>query len=263
MEKLKIAITLAGYDDASRERIQNALDEPAMHELCTPIVKEEEAALRELGEGTIDAVVLAQTEPARCPADALEVIVTDKTNIILLDKEPKAEDIVKLRDILERDFDLRSPRLAIVMESPMQNPELTSQVTTEQGINTYGPYTLEQLMAEDKAYHFDGIITTDKNLARRIITELAEEAPVRFFAGRDTIVTAIYQPVLKNEEEGLADVSWLTHPFFVATDVIRNRAFYDEARQNILPKLFRDKRDERKKDEAPQANDNDNTEKAS
>ena len=263
MEKLKIAITLAGYDDASRERIQNALDEPAMHELCTPIVKEEEAALRELGEGTIDAVVLAQTEPAKCPADALEVIVTDKTNIILLDKEPKAEDIVKLRDILERDFDLRSPRLAIVMESPMQNPELTSQVTTEQGINTYGPYTLEQLMAEDKAYHFDGIITTDKNLARRIITELAEEVPVRFFAGRDTIMTAIYQPVLKNEEEGLADVSWLTHPFFVATDVIRNRAFYDEARQNILPKLFRDKRDERKKDEAPQANDNDNTEKAS
>ena len=260
MEKLKIAITLAGYDDTSRERIQNALDEPAMHELCTPVVMDEKEALRKLEESTIDAVVLAQKELATCPADALEVIVTDKTNIILLAKEPEAEDIVKLRDILERDFDFRSPRLAIAVEQPMQNPELASQVTNEQGINTYGPYTLEQLLAEDKARHFDGIVTTDKALAQRIITATTEEAPVRFFAGRDTIVTAIYKPVQMDEEDGLADVSWLTHPFFVATDVIRNRAFYDEARQNPLPKLFRDKRDDRKKDEAPQAN-SDNDEK--
>ena len=124
----------------------------------------------------------------------------------------------------------------------------------------YKPQVLA-LMRQDVA---DGIITADKTLAQRIVAELAEEAPVRYFAGRDQIVTAVYQPAEKNEaEEGLTDVSWLTHPFFVATDVLRNRVFYDEARQNPLPKLFRDKRDERKRDEAPQANANiDNTEQA-
>ena len=61
-------------------------------------------------------------------------------------------------------------------------------------------------------------------------------------------------------EEGLADVSKLTKPIYTAIDIVRNRAFYDEARQNPLPKLFRDKRDDRKKDDAPQAN-SDNDEK--
>ena len=61
----------------------------------------------------------------------------------------------------------------------------------------------------------------------------------------------------------LPDVSALTKPIYTAIDIVRNRAFYDEARQNPLPKLFRDKREDRKKDDAPQAINNDNTEKAS
>ena len=145
----------------------------------------------------------------------------------------------------------------------MQVPDLSSQVTTEQGINTYGPYTVEQIMAEDTILHFDGIIVADKNLASTLVKELEEEAPVRFFAGRETVVTAIWQPVTKEEEEGLADVSWLTHPFFVAVDVIRNREFFDEARLNPLPKLYRDKREDRRKDEDKQANENENAEKES
>lgn len=262
MEKHKIAITLAGSDDSTRELIQNALSEPAMLELCSPVVMDKEAAFHELERGKVDALVLASSvEPIR---NAFEIIVTDKTNIMPLAKEPTGEDIIKFRDVLERDFGLQLPRIAIVQETSMQNPELASQITEEEGINTYGPYTVEQIMAEDKALHFDGIITADKTLGQRIVAELAEEAPVRYFAGRDQIVTAVYQPAEKNEaEEGLTDVSWLTHPFFVATDVLRNRVFYDEARQNPLPKLFRDKRDERKRDEAPQANANiDNTEQA-
>ena len=146
----------------------------------------------------------------------------------------------------------------------MQNPDLATQVTTEQGINTYGPYTVEQITAEDTAWHFDGIITTDKVLAQRIVTDLLAKAPVRYFAGREAVATAIYQPVQTNEDEGVADVSWLTHPFFTAIDIIRNRAFYDEARQDVLPKLFRDKREDRKKDELSQINtNNDNSEEAS
>ena len=262
MEKLKIAITQIGTDDINNNLIRQVCCDPVMLELCTPVELDEETAYRELYDAKVDALVHA-TE-AKCPSDAFEIIVTDKTNIAVLDKEPTAEDIIRLRNILERDFDLQIPRIAIVQENIMQNPDLATQVTTEQGINTYGPYTVEQITAEDTAWHFDGIITTDKVLAQRIVTDLLAKAPVRYFAGREAVVTAIYQPVQTNEDEGVADVSWLTHPFFTAIDIIRNRAFYDEARQDVLPKLFRDKREDRKKDELSQINtNNDNSEKAS
>ena len=46
--------------------------------------------------------------------------------------------------------------------------------------------------------------------------------------------------------------------------VLRNRATYDEARQNPLPKLFRDKRDDRRREAQAQANtNNENNEKPS
>lgn len=247
MEKLKIAIIKTGNSGNGDDLLRSVYEDPALLELCTPVVLEKKAALRDLDEGKVAAVVLASTEPAECPAGAFEVIATDKTNIMPLAKEPTAEDIVKFRDMLERDFDLRSPRIAIVHETAMQNPDLASQVTEEQGINTYGPYTVEQLFAEDMASHFDGIITADKALAQHILAKLPLEASVRFFAGREAVVTAVCQPAQTNEaEEGMADVSWLTHPIYIAIDVIRNRASYDEARQNPLPKLYRDKREDRR-----------------
>ena len=109
--------------------------------------------------------------------------------------------------------------------------------------------------------HFDGIIVPE-GITLPII--LSGNALARFFAGMETVITASYNTTQKEEtEEGVADVSALTKPIYTAIDIVRNRAFYDEARQNPLPKLFRDKREDRKKDDAPQAINNDNTEKAS
>lgn len=253
MERLKIAISQIGKNETTDNLVRQICDNPAMLELCTPTVYEkEEAALRDLEEGKMDALVYVPTaEPKKCPNDATEIVATDKTIFMPLTKEPTAEDIARFRNILERDFDFRSPRVAIVQEASVQNPDLASQVTAEQGTNTYGPYTTEQFLAEDRACHFDGIVTAEGDAAvERIIKELLLEAPVRYFAGRVSVVTAVYQPVsINNTEEGLADVSALTRPFYVATDIIRNRVFYDEARQNPLPKLFRDRREDREKGE--------------
>ena len=263
MEKLKIAITQFDSEATNNNLIRQICEDPAMLELCIPVFYDEETAYRELDEEEVDALVLfSSAELTKQPVNSTEIVVTDKTRFMPLTTEPTAEDIVKLRDILERDFDLQLPRIAIVQENNMQNPDLASQVTTEQGINTYGPYTIEQIMAEDAVCHFDGIIT-DKNSMQRIITEISEDAPARFFAGWESVITAVYQPVQREEEvDGLTDVSALTKPIYTAIDIVRNRAFYDEARQDVLPKLFRDKREDRKRDETPQANNNDNTEKA-
>lgn len=259
MDKLKIAVTQSNTSDAAGELISSILGDTALLELCSPILYDAgkaEAALRDVGEGKADALVhISPTDPAH-PADAIEIIATDKIYFMPIAKEPTAEDVVNLRNILERDFDIRSPRIAIVQETSLQNPDLANQVTAEQGINTYGPYTVAQILEGNKLSHFDGIIAANgKATVQNIVAELSLEAPVRYFAGKETVVTAVCKPSRTgNPEEGLADVSAWTHPFYTAFDVIRNRAHYDEARQNPLQKLFRDKRDDKKKDDTSQAN---------
>lgn len=269
MEKLKIAIIRNGLDATNDDLFCSICEDPVMSELCIPFVYDsgdQETAFRNLDEGNVKALVLTSNiEPTKRPAGSVEIVVTEKTNFMLITKEPTAEDIVKFRDILERDFNLSSPRIAIIQESPMQYPDLASQITTEQGINTYGPYTTEKIQAEEAVCHFDGVIVADgEHLLQRLITDSPQEAPVRYFAGTKSVITTVFRPVHIDEAgDGLADVSRLTHPIYTAIDIIRNRAFYDEARQNILPKLFRDKHEERKQNEAPQANtNNDNTEQA-
>lgn len=267
MEKLKIAITGFGPDATNNDLLRSICDNLVMSEICTPILYDsarQAAILRDLDDGNIDALVY--TDPLKRPTESIEILVTEKTNFMLLTKELTAEVVVKFRDILERDFDLRSPRIAIVQEGNMQNPDFASQVTAEQGINTYGPYNVEQIMTEGAVCHFDGIIVKDgEHLMQRLITEPSQEVPVRYFADMKSVITAVYHPVhIDDAGDGLADISELTHPIFTAIDIVRNRTFYDEARQNILPKLFRDKREERKQAETPQADiNNDNTEKTS
>jgi len=249
MDKLKIAVSLIGNDNASEDFLRKLREDPAMVELCS---------LCSPKDDTADAQVLVPaTEPIKCPADAVEVIMSDKANIMPLPQEPTAEDIIRLRDILERDFDLRSPRIAIVRDSSMQNPDLASQVTTEQGINTYGPYTMAQFLGGNAACHFDCVITTDgETTTRRIMTELAIEVPVRVFAGKESVTTAACQPVCINDmEDGLGDVSAWTNPIYIAIDIVRNRASYDEARQNPLPKLYHDKREDRRREYSQQTNE--------
>jgi 4-hydroxythreonine-4-phosphate dehydrogenase len=146
----------------------------------------------------------------------------------------------------------------------MQNSELANQVTAEHNINTYGPYTIDQIMAEDTAWHFDAVITTSSSSTQHITEILSQEIPVRYFASKKAVVTAAYQSVQIDTEGKTTNISWLTHPIYAAIDVIRNRAFYDKARRNPLQKLFRDKRDDRKKEDTTQENaNNDKTERAS
>ena len=265
MEKLNIALVAADGNTPDESLQQTLQADPTLLDLCSPVFLDEESALSSLQEGKVSAMtLLAKATPQKPLPGCIEVVATDKTCFMPLPKEPLADDIDALRTILERDFDMQSPRIAIVWSTAMQNPSLASQVTEERGINTYGPFTADQFLDADAASHYDGI-AADTASMQHLLGEIVQGAPVRYFAGTPLIVTAPYEPYQKQEgEDGLADLSPLMHPIFLATDIVRNRQRYDDARRNPLPKLFRDKREERRKEEARQANNNtDNTEKAS
>jgi len=251
MKKPKIAIVPTGTDATSNELVRQIFEDPMVLELCTPVIYSPGQAPK--NADAADATILyPTTERPECPADATEVVLTEDKCILPLAGEPTAEDIVKLRDILNRDLNILSPRIAIVQKTEMQNPDLANSVTAEHGINTYGPYTVEQMKATDMASHFDGIVCVGPDtMVQRVITVLSPEATARFFAGREAVVTTAWQSVRIDEEEGLADVSALTHPVYLAIDIIHNRATYDEARQNPLQKLYRDKREDKERGEKP------------
>ena len=78
MEKLKIAITQGNYDAATQELSGKIIEDPAMLELCTPVVYkagQEEAALRDLDAGKVDALVLAPTDGHYCATALLPLEV--------------------------------------------------------------------------------------------------------------------------------------------------------------------------------------------
>lgn len=231
-------------------------------------LQQEEASLAaatiDLNEGRVDALVLTPTaKPMKCPAGATEILLTEKAHIMPLSVEPKADDVIRLHGILERDFDLPSPRIAIVAETPLQDSGLADKVTAEHGIITYGPYTAEQILYNDTANHFDGIIAfgTDKFM-QQLQNGLSQETSVRYFAGRQSVITAVALPAPMNQaDKGLAKITELTQPIYTAIDIVRNRMAFDEARKDTLPKLFRDKRDERKQADQNRANTNTNTDR--
>lgn len=208
-----------------------------------------QAALDDCQREAVDAVVLAPaTEQPACPPDATELILAGSVAIMSQDDAPTAEIVEAFRNILDRDFDIPTPRIAIVQDSRFLETDFAERVTEEKGINTYGPYTSDQFVEGELKFHFDGIIVIgDPSLSLHLAKQMTPEALVRYLAGRDMVVTGVCEPAdMHHSGKGVADCTLLTAPVFAAIDIVRRRAFYDEARENPLPKLYRDKREDRR-----------------
>ena len=102
-------------------------------------------------------------------------------------------------------------------------------------MHVYGPYAIKEFFEEEKYMYYDGIITSEKKKATEAFGSLAYEYGIRFYAGTDLIITSPF----------LCDTMCMNHATYIATDVYRNRKSYDEERENPLPKLFHDKREDR------------------
>lgn len=274
MEKIKIGITQGRADKTGYNLILTTFEEPVSLELCHPIIygdKEaviqqrkimnlstnfitinntdevqdgrlsllqcedsEKKAMEDCQENNIDALVITPKEtPFPCPAGSTEMLINEDIRMALVEKIDK-NTIEAFRNTLERDFDCQHPRIAILSDNAQQKNN-NEEPREEKHMHVYGPYAIKEFFEEEKYMYYDGIITCEKQKATEAFGSLAYEYGIRFYAGSDLIITSPF----------LSDTMCMNHATYIATDVYRNRQSYDQERENPLPKLFHDKREDR------------------
>jgi len=274
MEKLKIGITQGKTDGTGYNLILTAFEEPVSLELSHPIIygdketaiqqrrilnlttnfitissvddvqdgrlsfmqceESEKKAMEDCRENNIDALVITpQDNPFPNPAGTTEMLINEDIRMALVEKVDK-DTLESFRQTLVRDFDCQHPRIAILTDEITQENS-AEETREEKYMYVYGPYAMKEFFEQEKYMFFDGIITSKKQKAAEAFGSLAYEYGIRFYAGSDLIITSPFQ----------TNITSLNHAMYIATDVYRNREAYDKERENPLPKLFHDKREDR------------------
>ena len=167
---------------------------------------------------------------------------------------------VQLLQTLRRDIDVNNPRIAVMAwnarggrdDQPGQEERDVIMPAVDQlvqdGQQVFGPYSAERLMTPEQLRHFDAVLAMHRDQVM---------APFHLMAQGDGVVLSAGLPIVMTEPghgacfdmagKNVADASALRTAIYVATDVARQRAHYDEPMDNPLPKLYHERRDESEK----------------
>ena len=162
-----------------------------------------------------------------------------------------------LNNSLKRDFGLEKPRIAVLALNPhagdsgllgKEEQEIIVPALNkakEQGIWAFGPYPSDGFFGTGHFSHFDAVLAMyhDQGL---IPFKTLDMSGVNYTAGLSIIRTSPdhgtgYDIAGKDQ----ADPSSMRNAIFMAIDVLRQRAEYDELRRNPLPFIERDDKEGR------------------
>ncbi len=157
-----------------------------------------------------------------------------------------------LNQSLKRDFGMEKPRIAVLALNPhagdqgllgKEEQEIILPAITkakEQGIWAFGPYAADGFFGSEHYAQFDAILAMyhDQGL---IPFKTLDMSGVNFTAGLNIVRTSPdhgtgYDIAGKNE----ADPSSMRNAIYMAIDVLRQRASYDELTANLLPFIERE-----------------------
>lgn len=166
----------------------------------------------------------------------------------------------KLTFSLRRDFRLSNPRIALLAINPKagDNGLLGSEeqeiirpaidALTAEGIQAFGPYPSDALFSANDYTRFDAIVAMFYDQGVTPFRTLSLGGGVNFTVGLPLVRTAPdLSDTLPLGGKGVADAQCLRNAIYTAIDIYRNRAQFDEAGANPLPKLYKEKKDESEK----------------
>jgi len=177
-----------------------------------------------------------------------------------LSQETLSETLKRLHEALRRDLDVNNPRIAVLALNPEggvdRQPGEEEQTIiapaveqmAEKGVQAFGPYSAETLLAPEPISHFDAVLAMHRDQVLAPFRLLAQGDGVVLTSGMSVVMTepghgACYPLAGKKQ----ADPAALRHAIYLATDVARHRANYEEPMSNPLPKLYHERRDESEK----------------
>lgn len=217
MNTLKIGIVHS--DQKGQETIANAFEDILLDEICTKTLYEKQGeegideALADWEEGNTDAILFI-------PAEGEE-----RLNPASL----RGLDMIVWEDLRmafadeEEDFEeqVQTLRTALERDFYIDNPRIVPHLDTE----NYKTY--------------DAVLTKDREQGLREFLELSRGNGVAYTTGRELVCTAPFSA------DSFRD------SIYIAKDILKNREQYDKARENPLPKLFIDKKEDIKKRHEP------------
>lgn len=217
MNTLKIGIVHS--DQKGQETIANAFEDILLDEICTKTLYEKQGeegideALTDWEEGNTDAILFI-------PAEGEE-----RLNPASL----RGLDMIVWEDLRmafadeEEDFEeqVQTLRTALERDFYIDNPRIVPHLDAE----NYKTY--------------DAVLTKDREQGLREFLELSRGNGVAYTTGRELVCTAPFSA------DSFRD------SIYIAKDILKNREQYDKARENPLPKLFIDKKEDIKKRHEP------------
>lgn len=217
MNTLKIGIVHS--DQKGQETIANAFEDILLDEICTKTLYEKQGeegideALADWEEGNTDAILFipAKGEERLNPASL------------------RGLDMIVWEDLRmafadeEEDFEeqVQTLRTALERDFYIDNPRIVPHLDAE----NYKTY--------------DAVLTKDREQGLREFLELSRGNGVAYTTGRELVCTAPFSA------DSFRD------SIYIAKDILKNREQYDKARENPLPKLFIDKKEDIKKRHEP------------
>lgn len=213
METLKIGIVHS--DQRGQDTIADAFEDILLDEICTKTIYgkqgEEgiEEALNDWEEGNTDAILVipAEGEERLNPASLRGV------------------DMLVWEDL----------RMAFTNEDENFEEQMqTLRLAMEREFDIYNPRIVPTLDAQNyKTY--DAVMVSDREQGIKDFMEVTHGNGVAYTTGRELVCTSPFSADSFRES------------IYLAKDILKNRERYDEARQNPLPKLFVDKKEDNRR----------------
>lgn len=199
---------------------------------------------------------------------AMMILCTDNLRIALatihlpLSQVPTAltvegirEKLLMFNNSLKRDFYIDNPRIAVLSLNPhagesgilgseehdIIKPAMQLSLD-EDDVQCFGPYAADGFFGARHYRRFDGVLAMYHDQGLAPFKTIAMDEGVNFTAGLPIVRTSPdHGTGYDIAGQGIANESSMRHAIYTAIDVCRNRARYDESRQNPLPKLFQDR----------------------
>lgn len=205
-----------------------------------PMQKPLDEVLKEsIGEAAENTVLLRVNNQSRIAS--LYGAISPEAASKQLQTSDVASAVEKIVSVLQRDFMIQSPRVAVLslndtvsdnedeVENSVIAPAVASLVGKNRGV--YGPVSSQSIYSEKKYLGFDAIVQIYEGQLDHQFDMLSNDDAY-------TVISGVDIPMAMTTPEGML------RTVFAVIDMARNRVQYDEPRKNPLQKLFHERKED-------------------
>lgn len=231
--------------------IVNSALTPEVAELFDTIIyskdnQNDKNVLPDFREGRIDAIVVAPGAQFSIP-NAVEVSIVSQLKVAVMNADNVAL-AQQLWTMLQRDYALTDPRIAVVSDGAQGLDVI--EAAREKNVFCYGPYTVEQFNDAHMNLDFDVVLASTQAEADSLLKAFGDERQVKSILGMPAALLTCpgtLPEAFETPEDMEPYVDQLRAALYLASDIHRNRAVYDEAHHSPLPKLYHERKDDSEK----------------